>query len=218
MRYQFFLDARDYIKYALLDDLMAQLEPGQLSLIWMLTSDVGNTHGNRHPRFDASRPALNAFFERDPRPNLWDVSDYFNRRGYICNSYGDQPEDFFTATNRAEYFKSIPTNLLKNALVFLDPDNGVEPRTGPKTSHVRLAELQGLWNRLSGESVLVIYQHKPRVAAAEYWPDVSRRVGDAIGNEVLALPFGDVGFLLASQRNLREVLRREGHQLHEVLN
>lgn len=93
MRYQFFLDARGYVKYALLGDLMAQLGLSQLTILWMLTPDVENTHGSRRPRFNERRTQLNAFFRQTPRPNLWDVKDHFNECGYACNSYGDGPSD-----------------------------------------------------------------------------------------------------------------------------
>lgn len=217
MRYQFFLDARDYVKYALLDDLMSQLELRQLTLVWMLTPDVGNTHGSRRPKFDPDRPALNEFFQQDPRPTLSDVQTYSIQRGYQCTSYRDQPDGYITRSNREEYFSSIRDELLKDALVFLDPDNGIEPRGGATPLHIKLEELQDLWRRMDDRSVLVIYQHKPRVPADVFWPDVVARTTEALGNEVLVLPFKDVGFLVAARRGLRDVLVREGHQLHEGL-
>lgn len=217
MRYQFFLDARDYVKYALLDDLMSQLNLAQLTLIWMLTPDVGNTHGSRRPKFDPSRPALNEFFQQDPRPSLWDVKGYFEQRGYRCTSYRDQPAGYITRVNRDEYFASIGDELLKDALVFLDPDNGVEPRGGASPLHVRLEELQQLWGRMDDRSVLVIYQHKPRIAADVFWPDVAGRTSEALGNNVLVLPFRDVGFLVAARHDVRDLLIKEGHELHETL-
>lgn len=217
MRYQFFLDARDYVKFALLEDLMRQLSLGQLTLVWMLTPDVGNTHGSRRPKFDPRRPALNSFFQRHPKPNLWDVRELFEARGYRCSSYGDRPDTYFTRTNREAYFSAIDDELLRNALVFLDPDNGVEPRGGPSPLHVRLDELRELWNRMDDQSVLVIYQHKPRVAADVFWPDVAKRTNEALENEVLVLPFKDVGFLVAARRDLRETLRSDGHHIHDTL-
>lgn len=215
LRYQFFLDARDYVKYALLEDLMEHLRLGQLTLIWMLTPDVGNTHGSRRPKLDSERPVLNAFFERRPRPELRDVKAHFEGLGYPCTSYGDRPTDYLTRSNRQTYFKSIDDALLKDALVFLDPDNGVEPRGGASPLHVKLDELSALWNRMNDQSVLVIYQHKPRVTGDVFWPEVASRTGEALENEVLVLPFKDVGFLVAARRDLRETLRQEGHRLHD---
>jgi hypothetical protein len=214
MRYRFFLDARDYVKYALLDDLMAQFDLRQLTLIWMLTPDVGNTHGSRRPKFDEERALLNAFFQRSPRPDLWEVQQYFEQRGYACSSVGDREDAYITRETRAGYFDAIDDELLGDAVVFIDPDNGVEPRSGASTFHVRLEELQIIWDRMNDRSLLVIYQHKPRVAGDVFWPDVSTRVCEALGEDVNALTFGDVGFLVAGRRDVREVLRREGHGLH----
>lgn len=213
MRYQFFLDARDYVKYALLDDLMKQLTLSKLTLIWMLTPDVGNTHGSVQPRLDEKRPALNEFFTREPRPQLTDVRSYFELRGYDCVSYGDTPDQYLTRKGRSEYFAELKTSWLKDALVFLDPDNGVEPPSGASILHVRLNELSDLWSRMSDESILVIYQHKPRVSADVFWPDVTRRVATSLDAQVNALTFKAVGFLVVSRGDLKDMLAKEGHLL-----
>lgn len=213
MRYQFFLDARDYVKYALLDDLISQLGLDQLTLIWMLTPDVGNTHGNVQPRFDESRSALNEFFTRAPRPQLTDVQNYYASRGVRCTSYGDTPEHYFTQKRRSEYFAGVETTNLQDAVVFLDPDNGVEPQSGASILHVRLKELSDLWSRMSDGGILVVYQHKPRVASDVFWPDVTGRVAAALDAQVNALTFKAVGFLVISRGDLKDLLTKEGHLL-----
>jgi len=218
VRYQFFLDARDYVKYGLLDDLMSRLGLLRLTFIWMLTQDIDNAHGNRAPHFDDNRPELNAFFQRTPRPHLWEVQDYFAQRGLICSSYGDRPSNYFTSANRQSYFASIEDNLLEDALVFLDPDNGVEPRSGSSALHVRLDELRMLWNRMNQNAILVIYQHKPRVLGDVFWPDVTQRASDSLKTPVIALPFGDIGFLVASTSDLRNRLQRAGLLRHQRVN
>lgn len=213
MRYQFFLDARDYVKYALLEDLMNQLRLRQLTLIWMLTPDVGNTHGSIQPRFDKERRALNEFFNQTPRPQLTDVQTYYESQGFRCLSYGDTPEFYITKEARTDYFSGIQDSHLQDALVFLDPDNGVEPRSGASILHVRLEELSDLWSRMNDESILVVYQHKPRVPSDVFWPDVTDRVAAALDAQVNALTFKAVGFLIISRNHLRGLPTTEGHLL-----
>ncbi|MFN2638044.1 MAG: hypothetical protein ABR585_13550 [Gemmatimonadaceae bacterium] len=111
-----------------------------------------------------------------------------------------------TRTNRSTYFASIPASALTSALVFIDPDNGLEPRSGATTAHVRLEELLALWKRMSSGSVLLVYQHKPRVREAEFWPDAARRLAACLGTPIGWVPFGDVGFLLAARNGRLEYL------------
>lgn len=110
MREQFFLDARDYNKYSLLEDLASGPPRRSLTLIWMLTPDQGNGHGQRRPRFDPSRRRLNEFFTQSSRPRLGRVRLYFEAGGISCVSYGESAEFYLEAKDRDAYFRNIPSS------------------------------------------------------------------------------------------------------------
>jgi hypothetical protein len=97
------------------------------------------------------------------------LADYFQvgGHGFEYFPYGEALDagEFCDGT-RAAYFTGIPDSALASALVFLDPDNGIEPGapTG-RNSHkyVKLSELKSLYDRMDRKSVLAVYQHLPRI-------------------------------------------------------
>ena len=96
------------------------------------------------------------------------VIDHFRRVGDIT-SLKTQVEVIvfdipFTQKDRSSYHQQVLARLprlLRPAIIFLDPDTGLEPsRAGPK--HVGKRELREIWNALRGRDVLVFYQHRAR--------------------------------------------------------
>ena len=65
--------------------------------------------------------------------------------------------------DRAEYLQRILMGIRKlpkePAIVFLDPDTGLEPKTAT-LKHVREKELQKIWHVLRPGDLLVFYQHQ----------------------------------------------------------
>jgi hypothetical protein len=62
--------------------------------------------------------------------------------------------------NRKEYFD--PINFPEGSDLFLDPDTGVEPKSGPKKCHVGLNDLSKLLPDKS-RRLIMVYQHRPRM-------------------------------------------------------
>ncbi len=66
--------------------------------------------------------------------------------------------------DRAQYLRRILMhirNLPKPAIVFLDPDTGLEPKK-PRLEHVLETELWDIWHALRDGDLLVFYQHQNR--------------------------------------------------------
>jgi hypothetical protein len=87
----------------------------------------------------------------------------------------DVVSDTFDPRKRTVYFDSILTRLKaiqgRTKAVLLDPDNGIaEKMAGPK--HVDLKEVQSVWEALSPNDWLVVYQHAYRDTN---WLDSARR-------------------------------------------
>lgn len=78
--------------------------------------------------------------------------------------------------DRAQYLECILTairNLPKEpAIVFLDPDTGLEPKKA-RLEHVRETELREIWHALRPGDVLVFYQHQTN-RAGEPWVSEKR--------------------------------------------
>ena len=67
----------------------------------------------------------------------------------------------FDPKRRREYIREVADLLrsrLEKKVVLLDPDTGIEPKkAGPK--HVKIVDIQELWEALSQGDWLVLYQH-----------------------------------------------------------
>ena len=67
--------------------------------------------------------------------------------------------------DRAQYLRCILMairNLKKPAIVFLDPDTGLEPKGKARLEHVLETEMQEIWHALRPGDLLVFYQHANR--------------------------------------------------------
>jgi hypothetical protein len=182
---QYFGDARDYLKYQLLEELLASVPgPDRLTCLWMLTAPDDTSEGNVHFVGNPELPDLTAFLRRhldsgDRR--VWHMREYFRMRGIAYLPWGDEGP-YFTRERRDAYFRNIPTEHLHRVVVFFDPDNGLTARL-PTPKHLSFDELAHVRNRTDDESMLVVYQHfqrKPR-----FWEsmadEIRRRLGSPVG-------------------------------------
>jgi hypothetical protein len=166
---QYFGDARDYFKYDVLERLASDLTGiDALTCLWMLTRSDGTSQGQVKFVPDPELTALTAFFHDrlDPRDEarcqVSEMSYFFADRRFRLLSYRDDRDDFDWMT-RARYFRDIPAESLSRAVVFFDPDTGIEPRRCT-AAHLRFDELKSVVGRMDDQSVAVIFQFQRRVA------------------------------------------------------
>ena len=189
MKNQFFSDKRDFFKYDFLLSLMEEdLGLRRLALVPMLTPDDGSSDGNLtdyrpglHPRRQGLWKFLRECLERGER-DIRKLRVFMKGKPFKYLPWCD--DTFFTHEGRTKYFLGIPDTSLRNALVFLDPDNGFEvpsmtARNGAK--YIRYDELYGIMSRMDDGSMAVVYQHLPRKDRDTYFikiaQDIRRRVG-----------------------------------------
>jgi hypothetical protein len=183
MKNQYFGDRRDYFKYDVLERLSTEL-PGlqRLTCLWMLTPPDGSGQGRVPFVPDPELPDLTRFFRRrlnsgDPRQTrVGEMGAYFVGRPFGFFSYRDDREDFGPAT-RSEYFASVPHEALQRAVVFFDPDNGMEPGRATE-KHLRFEELAGVLARMDAPSVAVLFQYGRRVG--DFWAVMARQLRDRL--------------------------------------
>lgn len=128
MRNEFFGDQRDYFKYDLIESLMEELEElRRLVFVWMLTPDQGRGHGDlRTYRPSKGAEKLYEFLRESPR-DVRQLRAYFANRQYAYLPYGELQTEYLRSRGRNEYFRNIRKDWLRDALLFFDPDNGLEP-------------------------------------------------------------------------------------------
>ena len=217
MKNQYFGDRRDFVKYDLLLELV-EGAPGirQLTNIPMLTPDDGTGEGN-----------VVSYVPGDRRPYLYDflrscltkcnrtirnLHAFFEERGIAYHGHRD--DTFYRHESRDEYFASVPSLWLQDAVVFVDPDTGIQSgglgymrRAGIDRYLWRRKDL--FWDniaqvaeRMNSASVMVVYQHLQRNAnlVVRNVEDKSLKWCELTGIEsAAAVDDGDVAFLVGSR-------------------
>jgi hypothetical protein len=168
---QYFGDQRDYLKYDLLIFLAEELSGiKKLSVVWMLTEDDGSPDGGRiqYPKGARDR-GLFRFLKKsldEGTRNVARIGDYFKDAGYGFDYCPYGAETPLLHQDRSTYFNQIPLEILSNAVVFLDPDNGLEVKSANEKTlckYVKYEEVRSIYERMTPDSCLVIYQHLPRI-------------------------------------------------------
>jgi hypothetical protein len=172
MKNQYFGDVRDLFKYDLIQWILEETSSLQrFTFIPMLTkNDNKRKEGNKRDFNSAKAGAKNKnlmeFLEkykeiaRDER-DFTDIRNYFKSKGIEIVIYKEQKNKYFNHRTRAEYFNNMPEEFLHNSLVFIDPDIGLEIKNSTE-NHLLYSEVKYLYNRINGNSTLMIYQHFPR--------------------------------------------------------
>lgn len=166
---KYFGDSRDYFKYDLLTSVLEEMNLGSYVFIPMLTNHRDDNEGNKIPKMIGGKSAsLLSFISGCRSKSLCHWEQWLMK--YVRNYKTIEPVDemFFEDETRDEYWLSFDAHLKeKNALIFLDPDTGLE--TG-RTSYLRKMgrekyilnhEIELLYGNLDTTSILMIYQHLP---------------------------------------------------------
>jgi hypothetical protein len=169
MKNQYFGDQNDYFKYDLLIFLAEGLSGiKRLSVVWMLTEDDGSQDGGRieYPKGAGDR-GLFRFLRKsldDNARNVASINDFFREAGFRFEFCPYGAEDPLLHRDRAAYFEQIPPESLHDAVVFLDPDNGLEVKSATEKNfckYVKFDEVKSIFDRMSPDSCFIIYQHLP---------------------------------------------------------
>ena len=91
-----------------------------------------------------------------------------------------------TFGDRDEYVQRVRMAIRKlprPAIVFLDPDIGLQPRGKPGLEHVLETELREIWRALRRGDVLAFYQHQTNRAGQPWVPEKQAQFEKVIGLE-----------------------------------
>lgn len=92
------------------------------------------------------------------------VQSYFKKENIIVDVLH---KDTFSHENRVNYFTKVFEKFPADSLIFLDPDTGLEVKN-PTQKHLLFDEVKKIYDRMDNRSILMIYQHLPRVTRAGY--------------------------------------------------
>jgi hypothetical protein len=202
LRLQLLGDARDAFKWDLLHWICTESNPrfDRLVVVPMLNPDeTDSTEGRKHHKLFDCRAFVRPFLEslkEEPRslarieglgsatPAVppFDVSIFARSR---CLGAGD---------GRAAYWDGLHPDGLANAVVFFDPDTGLETKSQTGRKWLLHAEMQRILSSLPSTSVAVVYQHRPQ---RESWDAKLEGLAIALqyARTVAAVYAGDLAFI-----------------------
>ena len=183
MKDQFFADKRDYFKWDFLEDLLSGCRHLKtFTNITMLTPPDDSTEGNlKKYEQGQRRENLYKFLQKcltDSKQRVSEMEGYFQGRRFKYSPV-QAPYNY---ESREEYFGSIsiPDEKLQDALVFFDPDIGLEAGSMSYMRRVGISKylfndsLSAVTQRASDDSVIVVYQHLQR-DKNRFWDDIEER-------------------------------------------
>lgn len=181
MNRMFFGDLRDLFKFDLVRHIMKAFpELANFTFVPMLTEDESKT-GKRKTRTKDLGLALKKGRAGTKNQELMNdmgrlqeidddleyfhgITSYFKKENIIVDVLH---RDTFSHEHRESYFSRMFAQFPENSLIFLDPDTGLEVKN-PTLRHLLFDEVKKIFDRMDHQSVLMIYQHLPRVTREGY--------------------------------------------------
>ena len=231
MKNQFFGDTRDLFKYDVVLELLLKTSIRQFTFIPMLTPRAANRHGGKTDYSTAKagtrRTELARFLQaciRADRRRIGELETFFRTsrltRETPLTIYRE--DQYFSDANREKYFTEIPPSLLREAVILLDPDNGLEIQR-PTEAHLLYAEVGGLYERRGEAAALMVFQFFPFEPRSPYIARRCRELEAHTGGAPVAIWSSQLSFLFLARSSsvvgeVRRALRvyegRYGGRLH----
>jgi hypothetical protein len=221
MNHRYFGDTRDLFKFDLVRHIMKSLpELEGFTFVPMLT-ETNDTGGRKSAAFKDLDMAYHSGKAGSQNRELTDhlqrlqkvtddveyldgIGTYFTREKIHIDISGRQK---FTCRNHDSYFGSIFEAFPKNSLIVLDPDTGISDKKVDE-KHVLLADIKKIRDRMDMGSVLMIYQHFPRVNHEKYVRHLNMQLAERTGSDPIIITDNEiVFFLLAKNQKLKDRVR-----------
>ena len=221
MNHRYFGDTRDLFTFDLVRHIMKSLPELEGFTFVPMLKETNDTESRKSAGFkdlDTAYRSGKAGSQnrelKDHLQRLQEISDdvkyldeigtYFTREKIRIDISGRQK---FTSRNHDSYFKSIFDAFPKNSLIFLDPDTGISDNQVDQ-KHVLLQDVKKIRDRMDTGSVLMIYQHFPRVNHDKYVEHLCMQLKERAGSDPVTITDDEiVFFLLAKNQKLEHRLR-----------
>jgi len=165
MKNQYFGDKRDLFKYDLWLEIAKGFGIKKHTFIPMLTPNDSTKQGGRIPE-DAGRYCQSIFdflvcCQRDEkRRNIKELRAFFRSQSLEYHPYRDT--EYLKQESRDKYFCSVHREALEDAAILIDPDIGLERKSGLGKEHpekyVTCGEIASLARRCSEGCVILLFQ------------------------------------------------------------
>lgn len=165
MKNQYFGDVTDLFKYDLITEVInAHHSLKKFSFIPMLTPNDNRADGKLRDFSKATagykNETLKKFLEQTRgKRDFKKIEVYFKQCGIPIEIYRDNTGEYFSHQQRNDYYKNIDSTLIRESLVFIDPDNGLEVKKSNRR-HILYSELKNIFN--SSNRIVMVIQFFPR--------------------------------------------------------
>jgi hypothetical protein len=188
MKNQYFGDTRDLFKYDIVLELLCKTDLKCFTFVPMLTPDDRSGHGNRTDYDKALAGKDNKTLREylgtcvdQGRRDVKEAAGIFKLPKYAhlqMRIYGK----LFDDEMRFQYFQDIPEEGLKEAVVVLDPDNGLWVRSSrlDGDKYLRYDEARHVFDSMDKRSVVIIFQYIPRVQRITFFNDISMKLKELV--------------------------------------
>jgi hypothetical protein len=196
MRKQWFGDSRDYVKwnYTFTESLPSQ------TVVYLAMARPDELGKSLHPE-------VRKFF--DQYKDLGLVEKLFDGRFFSLLSE-------YQKAKRILYFDGAESLIKQgqeqgHVVVFVDPDTGIEPRSGGDNKHLSIADLERLAKLMRNGDKVIVYQHAPIMRSKTWINDVIDRLGEYAWTKDFALDShydetcaSDVCFIKVERSSIRK--------------
>ncbi|MCG2722725.1 MAG: hypothetical protein L6290_12050 [Thermodesulfovibrionales bacterium] len=175
MKLQYLGDSKDSFKWDYHDYLTSALGFDLLNILLMMTLDDTTNEGKTKPDWFPARKEIIQFCnalrtERD----LFMIKSLPTKTGASYKLNLHKPENYISRNDRNSYWNGLPNHC--DQVVFLDPDNGIEPEKKYNEKHVRYSEILSMLKQISNNSVISVFQHFRRIKFTNDFARIQERL------------------------------------------
>jgi len=211
MKNQYFGDNRDLFKYDLIYQIIQAGLVEHFMFIPMLTQS--NEANRSKARAGRKNEELESFLNEcvrqgEEKRNIKQLESFFRKHGINITIY--KKDEHFISRTRKEYFKQITDELLPKSLILVDPDVGLKDEDERLTDkHLSYSEVKNLYERMDKSSILMIFQFIPREERNTYFPRISEKLKEKVGDLPIYISDNQIAFFfLATKKSLKDSLCR----------
>ena len=161
MKLQYLGDSKDSFKWDYHDYLLKEMDYPVFNIILMMTPDDQSNDGKSHPAlFPARKVIIDFCHDLRSKRDINLIFDLPRRTSsdYTINLH--KPEMVLTNVNRNIYFSGLTKK--QNQLLFLDPDNGFEPKHSNE-KHILFSDIVNILEQITEDSVISVFHHFRRI-------------------------------------------------------
>ena len=175
MKLQYLGDSKDSCTWDYHDYLTDALGFELLNILLMMTPDDNTNEGKTKPdRFPARREIIKFCHQLRAKRDLFIIKSLPSETGASYQVNLHKPETHMTKNNRKSYCSEIIDHT--DQVVFLDPDNGLEPERRFNEKHVRYSEIGAVLDQISTNSVISVFQHFRRIKFTADFARIKQRL------------------------------------------